>query len=391
MDGKLRIGFVCMDDAADVKSWSGIPYHLLYALREQGACVEVFSPLQSNFRLVLGPIKAAARLFRRDIIFNHFPIALRSYAKQLKQRMQQRPVDVLLSIGTPPWTLLDCPEPIIFFTDAVFHSMHGYYSGPFGRLTAAATRRGIWQEERALQRCTFGAYASSWAADVARKYTQPEKIRVVCFGANMPVEHSAADVKRWIEVRLTRLSHECHLLFVGVDWVRKGGRIAVEAAGLLNKMGINTRLTVVGCQPSETLPPYVNVLGFLNKQSSEGQTRLRELFRDATFFILPTQAEAAGIVFCEASAFGLPSIAFATGGVEDYVHEGINGVCLPLESTPQTFAKSIFEIVRDKERYTALSLGAFDEYQTRLNWNHAASLLMELCHEAVQFRKGPSV
>jgi glycosyltransferase involved in cell wall biosynthesis len=149
-------------------------------------------------------------------------------------------------------------------------------------------------------------------------------------------------------------------------------------------MGVNTRLTIVGCKPDEEVPEYVEVLGFVNKRSSEGRKQLEELYRNATFFILPTQAEAVGIVFCEASAFGVPSITFKTGGVEDYVRDGINGVCLPADGKPEIFAGRIKEIINDKDRYSALCLGGFHEYKTRLNWDSTACALVDLCREAVR-------
>src|ERR1039458_142600 len=225
---------------------------------------------------MLAPMKITARLLKKDVIFDHYQVALRSYANQLKQQMKRNPVDVILSIGTPAFTLLECDEPIVFYADAVFHMMPGYYSGIWDKLTGSAIRRGIWQEERALERCTIGAYSSSWAAKGAQEHTRPDKIRVVHFGASMPVYHDMETVQKWVSERLDRQPSECRLLFVGVDWVRKGGAIAVETARLLNEMGVRTVLTIVGCQPDEEVPDYVDVLGYLNKRSPEGRESLEE-------------------------------------------------------------------------------------------------------------------
>ena len=386
MTERLRIGFVSGDDAHDVASWSGIPYHLLTALGKQDVSVKVFGPLKQDFRYALAPFKLTARLLKKDVFFHHYKFALRSYARQLIQKMREDPVDVILSTSTVPITLLECAEPIVFYTDAIFHLMPKYYGGIWERLTSGAIRRGIWMEEQALRRCTIGAYSSNWAADAARKYTDPEKIRVVSFGANMPVNHDMDTITTWVAERLAQMSSECRLLFIGVDWERKGGAIAVETARLLNEMGVRTKLTIVGCQPEVEVPEYVEALGFVDKRSDTGRKRLEELYSHATFFILPTRAEASAIVYCEASAFGVPTITFRTGGAEDYVREGVNGICLPLESKPELFAKSIKEIVEYEDRYSALCLGAFHEYKTRMNWESTASALVSLCREAVQNR-----
>ena len=387
MIDKIRLGFVCPEDPSDVKSWSGVPFHLLGALKRQDASIEVFGPLKRNFRYPLLPFKIAARLIGKDVEFNRFPMALRSYARQLQQKMREHTVDVILSTSSIPIAMLECSVPIVFYTDGIFHAIHGYYGGMWDRLTSGAVRRGKWQEEAALERCTMGVYSSNWAAEGARKLTQPDKIRVVPFGANISVNHDIQTVQKWVSERLDRRPSECRLLFIGVDWVRKGGTIAVETARLLNEKGVNATLTVVGCQPDEELPDCVEVIGFLNKQSSEGRKQLEELYRHATFFILPTRAEASAIAYCEASAFGVPSLTLRTGGVEDYVRDGINGFCLPYDSKPEDLARSIMNIIKDRDRYSALCLGAFNEYENRLNWDNTASLLVNLCREALKDRK----
>ncbi len=387
MNDRLTIGFVAIEDAGNQKSWSGIPYHLLNALKKQDVSVEVFSPLNRDFRYALAPFKIAARIARKETWVDRYPLALRSYARQLKKRMRQNPVDVILSTSTVPITLLECSEPLVFYTDSVFHLMPNYYGGIWDRLTPGAIRRGMWQEETALQNCTIGVYSSDWAAECARKYSRPEKIRVAAFGASMRADHDREAVRQWALERMSRLPSECQLLFVGVDWERKGGAIAVETARLLNEAGVRTSLTLVGCQPNEEVPEYVKVLGFVDKHSSDGRKQLEELYRRATFFILPTRAEAAGIVFCEASAYGVPSITCKTGGVEDYVRDGVNGITLPLDNAPEVFATCIREILENKDRYSALCLGAFNEYKTRLNWDGTAAALVNLCREAVQGRR----
>jgi glycosyltransferase involved in cell wall biosynthesis len=246
----------------------------------------------------------------------------------------------------------------------------------------------MWQEEKAVDRCTIGAYSSNWAAEGARNLTLTDKIRVVHFGASMPVNHDIGTIQEWVSERLNRQPSECRLLFVGVEWERKGGAVAVETARLLNKLGIKTTLTIVGCQPEGDVPSYVEVSGFLNKHSPQARKQLEDLYRRATFFILPTRAEASAIVYCEASAFGLPTLTFRTGGVEDYVRDGVNGVCLPLDSGPANFAETAKEIIEDRDRYSALCLGAFNEYKTRLNWDNTAGGLVDLCREALRNKSG---
>ena len=149
----------------------------------------MFGPLKRNFRYPLLFFKIAARLIGKEVEFSRFPMALRSYARQLQQKMREHPVDVILSTSSIPISKLKCSVPIVFYTDAIFHMIPGYYGGIWDRLTTGALRRGKLQEEEALDHCTIGVYSSNWAAAGARKLTEPRKIRVVSFGANMAVDH----------------------------------------------------------------------------------------------------------------------------------------------------------------------------------------------------------
>ena len=48
----------------------------------------------------------------------------------------------------------------------------------------------------------------------------------------------------------------CKLLFIGSDWYRKGGDIAVEIAGSLNAMGLKTELTMLGGHMAGDCPGF---------------------------------------------------------------------------------------------------------------------------------------
>jgi glycosyltransferase involved in cell wall biosynthesis len=308
---------------------------------------------------------------------------LRSFARQLSIKLREHPVDVVFTTGSIPITLLECTQPIVLWTDAVFHAMHEYYPGSFANLTSAAVRRSKWQEEEALRRCAIVAYSSTWAAESAKELTAPQKVRLLPFGPNTPSQYSAEQIASVAQKKRDRGPSSCELLFVGVDWERKGGNTAIETARLLNEAGIVTRLRVVGAKPAQALPSFVEYIGFIDKNSQDGLHRLSDLYCEADFFILPTRAETAGIVFCEANSFGIPSISYATGGVQDYVRNDVNGICLPPGSTAKHFAESIAQILSTPGRYQMLSSGAFHEFKTRLNWPNSIRLLLELCNEAL--------
>lgn len=381
---QLRVGLVSIPDASDVTTWSGIPFQILNQLRAQGVHVEVYSPLHSKMKYALAPAKLMARIRGKSLSLDHFQVVLDSYAKQISALLLSRPVDVVVSTSTIPITRLECQQPIVVWADAVFHSMYEYYGNAFSNLTNGALIRARSQEEEGLERCAIAAYSSSWAAESAKQLTDPRKVRILPFGSSLPVQHSKKDIAISSKEKRALRPKRCELLFVGVNWERKGGDLAVETARLLNDAGIKTTLRVVGSVPPGSLPDFVISTGFINKSTAEGMRRFVELFQAADFFILPTKAEAAGIVFSEANSFGVPSLTYATGGVQDYVLDGISGVCLTPGSTARDFAVSIEAILANSEMYERLSLNAFMEYKNRLNWEESVRQLINLCEECKQ-------
>jgi glycosyltransferase involved in cell wall biosynthesis len=86
------------------------------------------------------------------------------------------------------------------------------------------------------------------------------------------------------------------------------------------------------------------------------------------FFILPTRAECSAIVFSEASAFGLPIISTRTGGVPDYVQDGVNGYCLPPGSGGSEYADLIHNIFHQEKKLSILRSTTREWYERELNW-----------------------
>lgn len=80
-------------------------------------------------------------------------------------------------------------------------------------------------------------------------------------------------------------------------------------------------------------------------------------------------AECAGIAFAEASAYGLPIFTYNTGGISNYVIDGVNGYALPVNSTELDFYRKI-EYCLKTGILKELSVKGPSLYRNRLNWNH---------------------
>ena len=104
-----------------------------------------------------------------------------------------------------------------------------------------------------------------------------------------------------------------------------------------------------------------------------------ELYSTSDIFILPSRAEAFGVVVGEGAAFGLPALVCATGGLAETVQEGKSGYAVSVEDSGELFAARALDILRDYERFAR---AAFAEYETRLNWRVGVKRLTEVLREA---------
>ena len=101
----------------------------------------------------------------------------------------------------------------------------------------------------------------------------------------------------------------------------------------------------------------------------EQSDQICKVLSESHFLVLPTEFDDYGIVFCEASAYGVPSIAADVGGVSQPVREGKNGFLLTPDATAFDYAEKIKTVFSDKESYIRLRASSRREFETRLNWD----------------------
>jgi glycosyltransferase involved in cell wall biosynthesis len=372
----MKISYLTAYDASDIHNWSGTGYYIAKALRDQNAEIDFVGNLQA----VPDPVsKIKQRLYRRFGRTFEFE-RTRHYAKQIANLAMPRirpDADIVFSPGSLWINFLETKKPKVFCTDATFAGMIGFYE-TFSTLCRETMRSGNQIEQLALQTCSMAFYASDWAARTAvENYkVDPEKIKVVPFGANIECHRTLEDIKKIVDRRPEK---ECRLLFLGVDWKRKGGDVAVQVTEKLNRDGLKTTLHVAGIKqiPLSPLPPFIVDHGFIAKSLQTGTERIEKLFAESHFLLVPSVAEAYGLVFCEANSFGLPAIATNVGGIPTIIKDGVNGRTFPLSSTAGEYANYIRKTFDDHSAYRELCFSSFNEYEKRLNWKVAGKTMMD--------------
>lgn len=320
----MRIGVSFPGDPGHPATWSGTPYGVICGLEEAGVeAVPINVGLRSRVvrvastnliattyirpaRDVMGAVKRA----RKAAGVSPRLAAVRTLAAPGALRRAGR-LDGIVQIGTG--YTLDSPAPIVTFEDMTIPQVRVqtlHYTG-WGLLSEREFKSRIARQRRAYERAIGCCVTTPWAAEsVLREYSVPEeKVHVVGIGCN----HTVPPVERdWSTPRF---------LFVGMDWQLKNGPRVLAAFARLRESLPAARLDLVGGHPPLS-EPHVTGHGVLRLDVPDQRRQIEQLYAEATCFLMPSHAEAAGIAFVEAAAAGLPSIGTTAGGSAYIVGDG---------------------------------------------------------------------
>ncbi|HEX8334988.1 MAG TPA: glycosyltransferase family 4 protein [Segetibacter sp.] len=361
----MKIGFIAHYNPNDRRAWSGTYSAIIDQLKKYYEVEFFYKKLNFFEKEFFFEQRNWYRWVRKKILVIDF---LRDYSKltsrKLDKMLKKNKCDLLIApASNQRFAYSQTNIPIIMVADATFVLLNEYYP-LYSNVPSRNLRQGIALDKKAYHKAAHIICASQWAANSAiNDYNvDPQKISILPFGPNLKHLPEQDEVK-WERKGV------CRLLFLGINWERKGGAIALKAAKELERLKMNVHLTIIGCVPPSPVDnANTTVIPYLNKNIPEEEKQLFDYLQQSDFLILPTRAECAGIVFCEASAFGLPIVATDTGGVSTYVVEDQNGFLLPPTDTGEGYAKKIFEVFNDEERYNALRKKTLEFYKEKLTW-----------------------
>jgi glycosyltransferase involved in cell wall biosynthesis len=190
----------------------------------------------------------------------------------------------------------------------------------------------------------------------------PERVRCVYSGINVESGFTPGS---------GRADRGKNILFVGIGWDIKGGPDLVEAFRLVRESHPDAGLTIVGSSPRLRLP-NCEVVG---KVSPE---RLREYYRKASVFCLPSRMDRSPVAVVEASAWGLPVVSTLIGGIPDRVLEGKTGYLVRPGDVP-ALAAALTRLLDDPGAAEAMGEAGCRFVGERFSWEKVGTLI----HEAI--------
>ena len=362
----MRIVLLTRYDPKDINHWSGTLYYMYQQLKKKHH-IEIVGP----------ELLEQLNLFSNVSFLKSHVLSDDRYVKTLSRLLLER-ISILqcdlIFFGDLFFQPLDANIPYIYLSDLIYEKVKVHIKPDLRDIDP-----GIRLEKQLLDASFKIIYCSEWIKNSAVEFynLSSNKIEVVEFGANIPTPTNYS-IRIDMDV--------CRLVFIGKNWKKKGGDKVLQAYEKLKTEGFPCSLTIIGSRP-EKIPVTdkdLTIIPFLNKEKNEDLIKLCKILSEAHFLVLPTEFDAYGIVFCEASAYGVPSIATDVGGVRQPIREGKNGFLLPPDATGFDYAEKIRTVFSDRESYIKLRVSSRYEFETRLNWDVWGEKVNKILRKAVK-------
>jgi glycosyltransferase involved in cell wall biosynthesis len=294
-------------------TYSGVPFHLFGCLKEMGVLKAVVDGLVVKpidmFRGAMDFRRSiSARRPKRNAIWRYRPMGQKILSRRLDLIRKESPAhNTLLQIGVGPKPndevkLVAHVEIAVktAFETEIYAKQYG-----FNGHSQSAVKDAIKGERDFLERCDLVWTNSEWTAQgLIQQGVDTKKLFIHPPAAC--IDDPGCVQRDW---------EMMNILFIGVDWHRKGGNLLVEAFKKFRQINKNAKLSIVGCAP-EIEEDGIDVVGYLDKNNQKDNARLKNLFQNATIFCMPSYWDSTGLVYMEAALWGIPVIMLRGQGRE---------------------------------------------------------------------------
>ena len=239
----------------------------------------------------------------------------------------------------------------------------------------SANRR-VEELKRRLNRRSFHAAQhliawSQWAKDslVSEYGVAPEKVTVIPPGI---------DTARWsFPARAAGREQELQILFVGGDFLRKGGDTLLRAFRQLPRsVRAHLHLVTMTEGVADGVPGVTVHSGL--KPNSEALLRL---YAQADLFVFPTRADCLPLAVMEALAAGLPVITTQVAALSEAVTHGQTGWVVPPEDA-NALAQAITALAEDPVQRARFGVAARDaaleRFDAGINYGRLVDVLKQV-------------
>jgi glycosyltransferase involved in cell wall biosynthesis len=262
-------------------------------------------------------------------------------------------VDLILSARsyfTRNKPLIVCSTDDAPVLDSKTYPVHPVDAAKSGIKKYIRLRLDLWRTKRAALQIPY----SKWAANILTDGAKLPRDKVI------PI-HVGLDLEQWhYHDRVARSNSRVKILFVGGDFVRKGGALLLDV--FAKSFADVAELHLVSPQAPTGVPAGVYVYKNLSPQSD----RLMSLYRECDIFALPTTSDMSPWVVLEAMASGCAVITTPTAGIAEMIVDGQTGIFVP-KNDFQALAQAIKQLIENPAKQREIIRAARTSIEENFN------------------------
>lgn len=348
----MNIAFLSSLDPTCIQNWSGTLYFIYLELSKNHSISWIGGELYDKVR-AYHQVNDTTEFYPEEYA--------QTFGIILSEKLSKESYDIIICRDYFYLAYLVSNIPVIYLGDTTFDLFNSYLNIQSPNIISMLENT----ELKAITKADRIVYPSSWAKESAVYHYKKDQnlVHVIEFGANL-------DTIDFDKGSKSPSSEMCNLLFIGTNWIMKGGDKAISVLKALKYRGIQAKLTIVGCQPDSALHnENIIIYPHLDKSLRKDKQLIAQLFSEAHFLLAPTIFDCFGIVNCEAAAYGVPVLTNNVGGVSQVVIEKQNGHLFSKDASEQDWVDCIDHYIQNSDQYEILSQRSRVEYETRLNWD----------------------
>lgn len=170
------------------------------------------------------------------------------------------------------------------------------------------------------------------------------------------------------------------ILFIGLDFYRKGGDLVLQAFSSALACVPNARLLFV---TKDDIPSGMPLNGVQIIPPVWERAALMEFYGQADIFVLPSRLETWGDVILEAMAHGLPCIGVTGQPMDEIIRHGETGLLVPPEDV-NALAAAFIELLKGQELRRRMGQAGYRLIANEFTWDHVIDRLTPMIESAVK-------
>jgi glycosyltransferase involved in cell wall biosynthesis len=167
------------------------------------------------------------------------------------------------------------------------------------------------------------------------------------------------------------------ILFVGVNWERKGGPVLEQAFKQVLVKHPDASLTIVGCSPTVNTP-NTHIIGRIPLQQVEAY------YNKAAIFCMPTRQEPFGIAFIEAMQRRLPVVSSIIGAVPEIVINNKSGLLYHPDDV-EGFAAGLTYLLDNPSVCNELGETGYRRYEEYYTWDNTGKRMQATINGIINY------